>query len=260
MDREQIRKMMEGQIKKGRKRRLEKWVAEDPTCLSYWFPKIQAAGLPTPRTIILPMSPEAHSDIFRLFDGMAMKGVAKPFFNQLKVAADFIGYPCFLRTGQTSGKHSWNKTCYVRTLDQLEQHVINLVEFSSIADFVGLLCNVWVVREYLPVQPYGVCPKYGDMPICKEFRFFVDDDVVRCYHPYWPRDALEQGGATLTDEDYRSLCDPGDDFYLHRLAESVGRAVGGSWSVDILETERGWVVTDLAEAHKSFHWETCNRK
>lgn len=28
-------------------------------------------------------------------------------------------------------------------------------------------------------------------------------------------------------------------------------------SVDILDTEKGWFVTDMAEADKSFHWEGC---
>lgn len=44
---------------------------------------------------------------------------------------------------------------------------------------------------------------------------------------------------------------------LSVLAAHAGSVVGGAWSVDILETERGWMVTDMAEAHKSFHWEGC---
>ena len=33
--------------------------------------------------------------------------------------------------------------------------------------------------------------------------------------------------------------------------------MGGHWSVDILETERGWYVTDMALAPRSWHWPHC---
>jgi len=37
---------------------------------------------------------------------------------------------------------------------------------------------------------------------------------------------------------------------LTEYANATGRAVGGAWSIDILETKRGWHVTDMAEAAK----------
>lgn len=120
------------------------------------------------------------------------------------------------------------------------------------------------MREYLPIIPHGICRNYGNMPVCREFRFFVDDGVIRCRHPYWPDHALEQGGLNLTLAKYNELCrlpDMNDGLEpeaIDRLAEAAGRAVGGSWSIDILETKRGWFVTDMAEAHKSYHWEACD--
>jgi hypothetical protein len=45
---------------------------------------------------------------------------------------------------------------------------------------------------------------------------------------------------------------------LTEYANSAGCAVGGAWSTDLLETRRGWMVTDMAEAHKSWHdWPDC---
>ena len=44
---------------------------------------------------------------------------------------------------------------------------------------------------------------------------------------------------------------------LRNLASAAGKAVGGEWSVDILETRRGWYITDMAEAYKSWHWKDC---
>jgi hypothetical protein len=45
---------------------------------------------------------------------------------------------------------------------------------------------------------------------------------------------------------------------LTDLANAAGQAVGGAWSVDVLETRRGWYVTDMAEAASSCHeWPDC---
>lgn len=226
----------------------------DKTCLSYWFPKLQAAGLPVPRTTIVEMSDAAFRDVFRVFDGENMTGDSQPFFEALRSAADEIGYPCFLRTGQTSGKHDWERTCFVTEAKAIAQHVVNLIEFSECVQLVGLPCNVWAVREFLPTMPLGVCAYYRNMPVCREFRFFVNGGEIECQHPYWPQDSLEQGGA---GDCYEELCKVSDPGPLRKLARAVGLAVGGRWSVDILETSRGWYVTDMAEADRSYHWEGC---
>ena len=44
---------------------------------------------------------------------------------------------------------------------------------------------------------------------------------------------------------------------LMEIAETASRVCGGSWSVDLLQTERGWFLTDMAEARSSYHWEDC---
>ncbi len=31
----------------------------------------------------------------------------------------------------------------------------------------------------------------------------------------------------------------------------------GAWSVDLLPTERGWFITDMAIMERSFHWPDC---
>jgi len=228
----------------------------DKTALSYWFSKIEAAGLPVPKTKIVNITPEAEKAIWAAIDGKS-SGDAWPFYCKLADAANEIGFPCFLRTGHTSNKHQWQDTCYLKSAKEIPLHVFNLVEFSLCCDFAGLPWDVWVVREFLPTIPFGVCPRYGNMPICKEFRFFVDGGEVRCYHPYWPKEALEEGGAVNLD--YEGLCRLADDTPFS-LAVAAGAAVGGSWSVDILETRRGWFVTDMAEAEKSFHWEGCEKQ
>lgn len=228
------------------------------TCMSYWLPKLEAAGLPTPRTKMLQMPRAAFEDIFRLFDGEPMQGAAQPFLDAVVAAATEIGFPVFLRTGLTSGKHSWEDTCYFSSPDRVVHHVASIVEFSEIVDFIGLSCEWWAIREFLPTMPITVCPSYSNMPVCREFRFFVDDGAVKCWHPYWPLEALEIGGAPDAESAVALLAQNDCVAELNTLAAKAGAAVGGAWSVDLIETQRGWFITDMAEASKSYHWPECS--
>lgn len=235
---------------------------DNKTCMSYWFPKIEAAGLPVPKTMLLTLPDDMARDIWSVFDGDEPSGLAEPFFAEIARAAESVGYPCFLRTGLTSGKHEWKRCCYLTKPEDIKQHVVNLIEFSELCDMMGLPSDVWAVREFLPTMPVGVCPYYGDMPICREFRFFVNDGALKCWHGYWPKFALERGGAVYQsrDFDYEAFCRPDDLAALTAVACAAGRAVGGgAWSVDLLETRRGWVLTDMAEADRSWHWEGCEK-
>jgi hypothetical protein len=230
----------------------------DKTALSYWFPKLVAAGLPVPRTKIVEMSRAAQEDIWAAFDGKEGPGGMKAFVADIEAAAAEFGFPCFLRTDHTSGKHDWGNTCFLPSAKDIAQHVFAIAEYSECADMIGLPWTTWAVREFLPTVPFGVCKNFGNMPVCREFRFFVKDDEIQCWHPYWPREALEQGDADAS-LDYEALCrmTPEEGAILYPLACAAGLAVGGAWSVDILETQRGWAITDMAEASKSYHWEGC---
>lgn len=231
----------------------------DPTALSYWFPKLANAGLPVPKTILIDMPKPAQESMLALMDGQE-GGDPKPFFGMINLAAETLGYPVFLRTDHTSGKHNWRDTCYLTKFEDIPKNVWGIVEYSELAGFMGVPWNRWAVREFLPTKPYGVCTGYGDMPICREFRFFVKNAEIECYHPYWPLHALEQGYPEMREEfvyEKFSEIRPDEQRELFDLASRAGEAVGGEWSVDILETSRGWYVTDMAEASKSYHWPGC---
>lgn len=234
----------------------------DKTALSYWFPKLEAAGIPVPKTILLDMPLAAQQSIWAALegnDGTEIETASlKTFLARVATAVREVGTPAFLRTDHTSAKHSWKSTCYLDSADEktVGAHVFAIAEFSEVCDMIGLPWSRWAVREYLPIIPLAICPKYEGMPVCREFRFFVADGHVKCWHFYWPDNAIEQGGASL--QELASLClslEPDDA--VRSLAARVARFIEGAWSIDILETKRGWYVTDLAEAHKSFHWEGC---
>jgi hypothetical protein len=232
----------------------------DRTALSHWFPVVYGAGLPVPNTIIIDMPKEAQEAAFACFDGQEA-GDMSGFIASIDEAARELGYPAFLRTDHTSGKHDWKDNCHLPSAEAIGARVMGIIEYSEIASFIGLPWDRWAVREMLPTKAVGICPRFGDMPICREFRFFVRGGEVVCKHPYWPLAALEQGGAIYPgDFDYDAFCrlSSDEDAELSRIASIAGEVLGGAWSVDLLETERGWFLTDMAEAHKSFHWDGCS--
>jgi len=242
---------------------------EDRTALSWWFPRIQAAGLPVPRTEIVEMPAPAQHAAYCIVageqPGQDDMAAFRAFTSMIEDRAKAFGAPLFLRTDHTSGKHGWKDTCYVERATAIDRHVLHIVEYSEMAGIMGLPYDRWALRELLPVKPVGVCPTYGDMPVVREWRCFVEDRSVYCRHPYWPMHALEDGGWIGSEADYKELCSTGPlDGRLCReifqWAWNAGAAVGGAWSVDILETATGLFVTDMAEADKSYHWPGCENE
>lgn len=230
----------------------------NPTCMSYWYPRIEAAGLPVPETRMLTTDVE----LIDLCDGQGFPDGLCAFLVGVKREAQAIGgAPFFLRTGQTSAKHSWARACYVPDLADktLLQHVAMIAEFSACADFMGLPMNVWAVRKLLATTPLFRCAGFDDFPVTREFRFFASPDGVTHVQPYWPPGAVAQGdpdnpnwrellaAASILGEDERR--------FLGGLAIRAAAACGGEWSIDFLRADDGWYLTDMAEGEKSFRWE-----
>ncbi len=235
----------------------------DLNCLSHWFPLLEDAGLPVPKTRMVEMAQDEREAVYRLLDGEDV-GDPRPFFKRLESAIDDLGtgYPVFLRTGHTSGKHGWKRTCFLKRAEDIPCHVVALVEYSELAGIMGLPYNLWAVREFLPTEPFGHCPNYGNMPVCREFRAFVENGQIKCRHPYWPLKALQEGGfqsrhGQSLDGAYQGLCALRDGLEFDHIACAASAAVDGAWSVDIIDTTLGWHVTDMAHAEESFHWPGC---
>lgn len=175
--------------------------------------------------------------------------------------------PWFLRTGVFSGKHNWKNTCYLSDLSRLPQHVINLVEFSHLVDMFGLPHNVWVVREFLTLTNICLMPRYGDMPLSREYRCFVKNGDIQCIHPYWPIDSIKQGlGREPTKDELAELREYNIDNknpQMFEICQQVAKIFNndGGWSVDLCETSDGeWYVTDMAVAQQSWHWPGCKNQ
>lgn len=234
----------------------------DRNCLSYWWPILESAGIPVPRTKIVGATDGAVRALSATLCGEPSNDddlrELRDFIVTLTAAAYSMGIPCFLRTGHTSGKHDWQNTCCVSDIARLKTHVHRLAEFSEMSDFVGLPICVWAVRKMLPTQPIAVLPKYGNMPLVPEIRCFIKSGKVMCAHPYWPPDSIKQGGCSD-----KSVIRLAQDIVKQNGWQPVANAVAKAFSnltafsVDLLPVQSDWYVTDMATAKSSWHWPDC---
>ena len=221
--------------------------------LDEWYPLIAGEVL-TPRTVIV----RASEDLAPLAYGEGAPDVrpaAKALAKEIDRAAISLGgYPVFLRTGHTSGKHEWRRTCYLTGSVDIPGHIFNLVEVSELVDMFGLPTEVWAVRELLKTTP--AFHAFEGMPITKERRYFVIDGTVVGFHPYWPPEAITNPSTS----DWRWRLDriqhqpQAETNYLTLMSERVGELVPGAWSIDWLWAQGQWYLTDMAWAERSYVW------
>lgn len=229
------------------------------TCITYWLPKLQDAGIPAPKTEFVKIG--GWHSLCGLLDGETPP-VAEELAKWIGEAAERLGYPAFLRTGLTSGKHNWENTCRLDAGANILRHIAEIVEFSECCSFIGLAYDVWIVREWITGKQVCICSRYGNMPVCFEFRCFVRDGEVLCVHPYWPDGAISDGvpvGNPDWKRDHDAIAAAADMEAVRSLASRAGVAVGGEWSVDLFWDDKNarWIVTDMAEAGNSYHMPGC---
>lgn len=230
---------------------------EDKNRLSWWYPKIPS-HIPCPRTTVIPYTGD---NLINLLDGKDCDGFQE-LVNRLVIAGDMLGWPFFLRTDFLSGKHCWKDTCFVTDKNRVPEHIVNLVYESAMAGMMGFPTDFWIAREMIPTSP-AFYAFWGNMPITKERRYFVQDDKVICHHPYWPGKAFK--GMSVSTDDWPELLDEmnyeseDEVGLLSGLSSSVGAKIGGSWSIDWLWSEKKgqWFLTDMAESWCSYHWPGC---
>ena len=245
----------------------------DRNCLSHWFPILRAAclvfgELKVPHTEVVKFD----GDLTPLCYGEKVEGFDS-FRHAIETTAFALdrGDGVFLRTGHTSGKHRWSKSCFYDGTHLLRSHLETLVEYSMEADFLGgLPTEVWVVRELLKPGVRFHCKAYCGLPASLEIRFFVNDGEITHAQPYWPVGALEEGEAEFAPglvaigpksydpirvvwEGWSGLCEK-----VRIISREFERLEGGGdeWSMDLYVDHRGlWFVTDMALGARSFRYD-----
>ncbi|MFA6046457.1 MAG: hypothetical protein WC718_15840 [Phycisphaerales bacterium] len=230
----------------------------DQNCISYWFPKLEALGVPVPKTRILRV-PEELDDIYAVIDGMPSRAASWVAREVAEAVPEVGGYPAFLRTGHTSGKHDWERTCYLADGEDILSHIRCIIEYGEMAALIGPPVDVWAVREMLPVDPLFHA-FYGHMPITREFRCFIRDGALDAIVPYWPPSSIRQPDSDQWAERLRaaSMVSGLEPDIILSLLDPIMDAFPGYWSVDVLHTldvTRPWVITDMALGDDSFRWD-----
>lgn len=222
--------------------------------LADWYPIVEASGVPTPRTVIVPVT----GDLFALLDGECPDDVADTLARTVD-AVRTVGCPAFLRTGLLSAKHSWSRSCHVTDPDQVHGAAAVLAEAHALAWLPPV--EHLVARELLATHP--VFWAFDGMPVTRERRYFARDGVVYDHQPYWPVGAINRArgadGSPLEVDTWlpflRSISDqPAVEVAeLTCLTECAAKGLPGAWSVDWLwAPDRGWVMIDAAHAEESY--------
>lgn len=228
----------------------------------YWWNKIRSLDIPQPKTVYVPMDEKELRD--------AMVDITS-----LQDAADDIGgYPIFLRTDQTSVKHGWQNTCYVRSAADMKQHALHILEADIMADMAGYMTpSGFAVREFLELD-HMFCAFSGRIPISTEVRVFLRDGSIECVHPYWPAEAIMQWverqsldiDATTSQipENWRDILGrqnakiARDAITIQEMALKVAGIMDGWWSCDMALGRNGiWYMIDMAPGPVSYHWPSC---
>ena len=241
------------------------------TSMLHWWPKIQGLGLPLPGTVIVELTREECVDLWGFVTAQEdehreVEGLPVDLVDRLQGAAEWIGYPLFMRTDQASGKHEWKDTCYVEKGEDLIGHLSNLLMWHEMANLVGLPWQAVVFRELLHLR--STFAAFNGMPVAAERRYFVRDGAVICHHPYWVKEAIEQGHGLeplpkgWKKKLWRLNCETvREATILPGLAERFSRAVEGYWSVDFAQDiGSNWWLIDAARGELSWHPDGCTKK
>lgn len=221
-----------------------------PSSALIWLPAICAAGLPVPRTEIVPLNP---SDLYPTLDGLALRPGFP--FESLEAACERIGYPVFLRTDLSSAKHRGREAWKVESRTDIICSALLTFEDNFLKD-IGSACRAWLIREFLPLR--SDFEAFNGLPIGREWRLFADQDGAQCSHYYWPATAFRQEMDLPEDWKERLAAlsiEPPELAQLKDMATEAARAVGAhAWSVDFAQDVTGkWWLLDMARAEQSWH-------
>lgn len=229
----------------------------NPTAMHNWLGAVEASEIPSPRTVMLPFSIEAQHEIC---EGAGdEKGVAdlRALVRGVREAGEQFGYPLFMKTSLFSGKHDWEKTCFITAEDTDESILKKMGEQTHFWMMFGSgYATHLAVREMIETKPVFHA-FVGNMPITQEFRLFTKNGEVEGYQPYWPLKAFKDHYTSIenVEEALQSIATPSPELldkmieYTNRLSDKLE----GDWSVDFLINKDGDpVLIDMAEAHKSF--------
>jgi hypothetical protein len=224
----------------------------------FWFPRIQKAGLPVPKTVFIPYDYKA---ILPIFDGLESNEYNR-LWHAVVAATGEIGLPAFLRSDVTSAKHKGPAAYKITDIDGLNEQLCRTLEETELKTFMHYeKPKALMVRQWLDL--YSTFTAFHGLPISREFRLFANQSEVVCGHPYWPESAI----AGYTDDpdwknklkELESISSIAQQEYICSIAVKAAKSMGsGTWSVDFAQDVNSqWWLTDMALAESSYHDPSC---
>jgi len=215
----------------------------------YWWPK---ATTP-PRVVPMPETVMVKHHV-RMSDQFGVSGI-DTIERKVQAAVDRVGMPVFIRTDQMSGKHAWKDTCYYDGSQELWKHITQLCEESWSCDLFGVRVAGFAVRQYIELDaPFKAF--WGEMPVARERRYFVEDGEVLCHHPYWIEKAINRPSTSAWEGLLKKLNrEPKHEIKtLTAYAEDLSCKLPGYWSLDFARAKTGgWYFIDAATGEHSWH-------
>ena len=236
----------------------------------YWWPKVKKLGIPVPRTVLYKLDRESFIELMMVVNTDKFTSKSRVILDKVRDVIMDMGIPCFVRGDMTSDKHEWNETCFINTTDRnvIHRNLANLIASHDmhIGMYTGIAMYGYAVREMLDTKP--VFYYFNGTPITKERRYFYSNGEVCCFHPYWPRDAIEKGYGKDLPKDWSQKLGRMNSMnkkeidkltgYAKRIGDAISNDDVRSWSIDFLQDRSGkWYFIDAAIAERSFHWDGC---
>ena len=224
----------------------------------YWYPFVKNLPIPQPETVLVPF-PESEANKYLNPECDVYIGKSAELVREAikKLGVD---YPVFIRTDQLSGKHQWDKTCFVESEAKLESCLCETMLFNHLADMMGLPFTGFVVREYIEMD--SLYRAFGNMPVNSERRYFIKNRGIICHHPYWFEGAISGCSyhETPLPDNWKELSAKmnfeSDDevILLSGHANKIAQVLDGFWSVDFCKSREGlWYMIDMAMGERSWH-------
>lgn len=242
----------------------------------FWHPiTANVETLVTPETAFQAYDHQAVIQMWKDQDDEAFPEYDQ-FIEAIKMAAERIGYPVFIRSDLASAKHMGPVGYKAEEPEDIPSVLGYTIEKNETKLWLSPETPEHImVREWVDIdaafEAFGHGPDDRGLPIGKEWRLFASSEQVHCRHRYWPKEAIRFGHGIEAPEDweqqYEDLWDlHGDAATVHAMAMKAARAVNREvsevedliWSIDIAQDTSGvfWLI-DMAIGPSSWHPVDC---
>ncbi len=243
------------------------WIKENENNFSKWYPKVKDCGIRQPVTAYFDVPEELIEAFFMTHDEDDRDKIYNWVKTELipQIPDNLRNKPVFVKNGTFSNKFDF-KTCATFTEPcSLTSSLIEINYNSFLFDAGG--ANEVVVRERIPYDARKTPCIYNGMPLRNEFRVFYDFDKHAVLYAvnYWDYDycirAIRNNATDLV------VFDAMQCLLTQGYNENVDSAVTlvdmhmknvdlkGKWSIDIMMTDEGFWLIDMAVAEQSAYWD-----